>query len=50
MTATFFFDDCTDVAHKDDVQVMADVCMDALRNPHTPRPKDEWVGGEIMRQ
>jgi len=24
--------------------------VDAMRNPHTPRPKGEWVGGEIARQ
>ncbi|KAI0297896.1 isoprenoid synthase domain-containing protein, partial [Russula brevipes] len=28
-----------DFAHEDEVQVMANVIMDALRNPHAPRPK-----------
>jgi hypothetical protein len=44
------FDDCADITHKDDVQAMADITMEALHNPHTPRPKDEWVGGEFIRQ
>jgi len=29
---------------------MANIIMDALRNPHTPRPKGEWIGGEVTRQ
>jgi len=24
--------------------------MDAIRNPHTPRPNGEWIGGEAARQ
>ena len=36
--------------HEDEVRVMANAMMDALHNPHTPRPKGEWVGGEITRQ
>jgi hypothetical protein len=50
MYTYFIFDDFADVAHYDDVQAMADITMEALRNPHTPRPKDEWVGGEVTRQ
>ncbi|KAH9065032.1 terpenoid synthase [Lactarius vividus] len=46
----FVFDEYTDVAREEEVQVMANIGMDALRNPHKPRPKDEWVGGEITRQ
>jgi hypothetical protein len=49
-TTSLFFDDCSDVAHKDNVQVMTSIIMDTLRNSHTPRPKDEWVGGEVVRQ
>ncbi|KAI0265534.1 terpenoid synthase [Gloeopeniophorella convolvens] len=44
------FDEHTDFAHEDDVQIMANNFVDAVRNPHTARPKDEWVGGEIARQ
>lgn len=50
MNVFFMFDAYTDVAHEDDVRAMADISMDALRNPHTSRPKDEWIGGEITRQ
>lgn len=31
------------------VQEYADIIMDALRNPHRPRPKGEPVIGEIVR-
>jgi len=44
------FEDSADVAHSDHVQLMADITMEALHNPHTPRPKDEWIGGEVTRQ
>ena len=50
MNLFFVYDEYSDVAHEDDVRVMTDISMDALRNPHAPRPKDEWVGGEIARQ
>ncbi|KAH9006423.1 terpenoid synthase [Lactarius hatsudake] len=50
MNTFFVFDEYSDVAHEDEVQVMADIGMDALRNPHKPRPEGEWVGGEVTRQ
>lgn len=50
MNMFFVYDEYSDVAHEDDVQVMANIIMDALRNPHKPRPKGEWVGGEVTRQ
>jgi len=50
MNMFFVYDEYSDVAHEDDVQVMANIIMDALRNPHAPRPKGEWVGGEVTRQ
>jgi len=50
MCAFILFEYFADVAHKDDVQVMANITMEALHNPHTPRPKDEWAGGEATRQ
>ncbi|KAH8981971.1 hypothetical protein EDB92DRAFT_1820051 [Lactarius akahatsu] len=37
------------VAHEEEVQVMANIGMDALHNPHKPRPKGEWIGGEMTR-
>lgn len=50
MNMFFVFDEYSDVAPEDEVQVMADIIMDALRNPYQPRPKGEWVGGEVTRQ
>jgi len=50
MNMFFVYDEYSDVSHEDDVQVMADIIMDALRNPHKPRPEGEWVGGEVTRQ
>ncbi|KAI0284091.1 terpenoid synthase [Russula brevipes] len=39
MNMFFVFDEYSDVAQEDEVQVMSDIIMDALRNPHNPRPK-----------
>ncbi|KAI0036496.1 terpenoid synthase [Vararia minispora EC-137] len=50
MNMFFVFDEYSDVSHPDEVQVMADIIMDALRNPHIPRPVGEWIGGEMTRQ
>jgi Delta6-protoilludene synthase len=50
MNMFFVYDEYSDVAPEDEVQVMADIIMDALRNPHEPRPKGEWIGGEVTRQ
>lgn len=50
MNMFFVYDEYSDVSHEDDVQVMADIIMDTLRNPHKPRPEGEWVGGEVTRQ
>ena len=50
MNQVFVYDEYSDKAHEDKVQVMYNTMMDALRNPHTPRPKGEWVGGEVTRQ
>ncbi|KAL0579187.1 hypothetical protein V5O48_002809 [Marasmius crinis-equi] len=48
----FFFvvDEYTDVASAGDARRLCDIVMDALRNPQTPRPAGEWIGGEIARQ
>ncbi|KAI0290412.1 terpenoid synthase [Multifurca ochricompacta] len=43
-------DGCSDIADGDGVQEMVNTTMDALRNPHTPRPRGEWIGGEVTRQ
>ncbi|KAI3614315.1 hypothetical protein WG66_000253, partial [Moniliophthora roreri] len=47
----FFFvvDEYTDVASVEEARRLANIVMDALKNPHIPRPAGEWVGGEIAR-
>ena len=50
MNVFFVYDEYSDAAHVDDVRAMTDISMDALRNPYTPRPEGEWIGGEITRQ
>jgi len=50
MNLFWVFDEYSDVAQVDGARAMADICMDASRNPHIPRHKDEWIGGEITRQ
>jgi hypothetical protein len=50
MNLVFLYDEYSDKSHEDEVQVMKNAMMDALLNPHTPRPKGEWVGGEFARQ
>ncbi|KAH8980716.1 terpenoid synthase [Lactarius hatsudake] len=46
----FVFDEYTDVVREEEVQVRANIGVDALRNPHKPRPKGEWIGGEMTRR
>ncbi|KAI9447564.1 terpenoid synthase [Lactarius indigo] len=46
----FVYDEFSETGNEGEVQAMANAMMDALRNPHTPRPEGEWVGGEIARQ
>lgn len=46
----FMFDEYSDKASPDEVLSQAQVMIDALKSPETPRPKGEWIGGEIMRQ
>ena len=50
MNLYLVFDEYSDVEDAAGVQRQADSIMDALRNPHKPRPTGEWVGGEIFRQ
>ena len=44
------FDEYSDRSTPSEVRKQADVIKDAFRNPHTPRPKGEWIGGEVARQ
>lgn len=50
MNLAFLIDDYSDVSKPSELQKMKDVIMDALRNPHKPRPKGEWFGGDMVRQ
>ncbi|KAF9067678.1 terpenoid synthase [Rhodocollybia butyracea] len=50
MNSFFVFDEYSDVAEPDVVRKQADIVMDAIRHPHIPRPKGEYIGGEIHRQ
>ncbi|KAG9318942.1 terpenoid synthase [Chiua virens] len=46
----FLFDEYSDRSAPTEVRQQKGAVMDALRNPHTPRPKGEWLGGEFTRQ
>ncbi|EMD32850.1 hypothetical protein CERSUDRAFT_161387 [Gelatoporia subvermispora B] len=50
MNLFFVFDEYSDIADEGTVRQQADIIMDALRNPHKPRPKGECIIGEITRQ
>ncbi|ETW81359.1 hypothetical protein HETIRDRAFT_51706 [Heterobasidion irregulare TC 32-1] len=50
MNLLLLFDESSDVEDAAGVQLQADIIMDALCNPHKPRPAGEWIGGEIFRQ
>ncbi len=50
MNLFFVIDEHSDVSTTETVRQQADVVMDAIRNPHKPRPENEWVGGEVARQ
>ncbi|KAI0056034.1 terpenoid synthase [Artomyces pyxidatus] len=47
---SFLFDEFTDRVNSDQAREYGDIVMDALRNPHKPRPKGECILGEIFRQ
>ncbi|KAL7791176.1 isoprenoid synthase domain-containing protein [Trichoderma afarasin] len=46
----FMFDEYSDKASPEEVLYQAQVMIDTLKSPETPRPKGEWIGGEIIRQ
>ena len=50
MNMVFVYDEFSDALQEDEVQNMGNAMMDALLNPHSPRPEGEWVGGEVARQ
>ncbi|KAI0045613.1 terpenoid synthase [Auriscalpium vulgare] len=46
----YAIDEYTDVVQSNEVRLYADMIMDALRNPHKPRPAGEVPLGEMVRQ
>lgn len=50
MNFYFVYDEYTDVMDRKGVRELSDIVMDALQNPHTPRPDGESVVGELARQ
>ncbi|EMD35700.1 terpene cyclase, partial [Gelatoporia subvermispora B] len=50
MNLFFVFDEYTDIRGPDEVEQLANVVMDALRNPEKERPAGECVVGEVARQ
>lgn len=50
MNLFFVFDEKSDISNEHETRYQADCIMDALRNPHKPRPPGEWVGGVIAQQ
>jgi len=43
-------DEYTDASEGGEVRKQKDTIMDAMHNPHEPRPEGEWVVGEVARQ
>ncbi|KAG6844208.1 hypothetical protein H0H87_008877 [Tephrocybe sp. NHM501043] len=50
MNFIFLCDEYTDFATEEDVQYVATVIMDAMRNPGVPRPPSESIIGEAAKQ
>ena len=50
MNLFFVIDEHTDVATGAQARMLADISMDAMRNPNKPRPPTEPALGEISRQ
>jgi len=50
MNLFFVFDELSDASDGPQTRHQADCLMDALRNPHKPRPEGEWIGGQIAKE
>ncbi|KAJ3718403.1 terpenoid synthase [Lentinula raphanica] len=46
----FMYDEYSDVCDPQEARRLADIVMDALRNPDLPRPQHEFIIGEITKQ
>ncbi|KAF8511105.1 terpenoid synthase [Gautieria morchelliformis] len=50
MAFTIVIDEYTDTSDGKTARMQADIVMDALRKPNSPRSAGEWIGGEVARQ
>ena len=50
MNLVFVLDEYSEEFEPSEVRKQKDIVMDALRNPHEPRSRGEWIGGEMTRQ
>ncbi|KAI9447576.1 terpenoid synthase [Lactarius indigo] len=50
MSMAIVYDEFTSTSHEDGIQAMISTMMGVVLNPYTPRPKGEWIGGELTRQ
>ncbi|KAJ6474479.1 terpenoid synthase [Mycena vitilis] len=50
MNLFFVIDEHTDVSSTEKAREQASTIMDAIRNPHKPRPEGEWIGGKVAQE
>lgn len=50
MDLFFLIDEHTDIADPETARAQADATVDALLDPHKPRPEGEWIGGIVAQQ
>jgi len=50
MNLFYVFDEYTDIADGEGASKIRDTVMDAMRNPHKPRPEGELLVGEMARE
>lgn len=50
MSMFFLYDELTDHESEKGASAIAEIIMDALRDPAKPRPPQESIMGEIVRQ
>lgn len=50
MNLFFTYDEYSDASSPEEVARQSTIIMDAFRNPYSPRPEGEWVGGELVKQ
>ena len=50
MNLFYVFDEYTDIADTKGAEKIRNVVVDAMRNPHKPRPEGELLIGEMTRE